>query len=95
VSVPFGEGESGVDFLGLEVKEVLVELLLEVEEDVVDLLGVGVALGAFLLVDLEESEFLKLVLLEDVAVHRQAVGNLVDLGELRGLVGEVTTKMIG
>lgn len=93
--LPSGEGEGGGDLLFLEVGEVDVELGLKIEEEVVDLLGVGVTTGTlFTLIGGELGELFDGVSLEQVAVHGESVSNVgAHLGEGAGLVGEVSTKI--
>jgi len=69
VGEPSGEGEGGGDFLGLEVNEVDVELVLKIDEEVVDLFGVGVTAQLLVIRGGELNELLDGVSLEEVAVH--------------------------
>lgn len=69
VGEPSGEGEGSSDFLGLEVGEVDVELSLKIEEEVVDLLGVGVTTQMLVLGGGQLGELLDGISLEKVAVH--------------------------
>ena len=67
----------------LEVGKVGFELLLKIEDEVVNLFGVGVSLGSLLLVDGELGELLDGVLLEKVAVELKLISDVlgVNLGE--------------
>jgi len=95
VGEPSGEGEGGSDFLGLEVDEVDVELVLKIDEEVVDLFGVGVTAQLLVIGGGELGELLDGVNLEEVAVHGESVGNVgADLDERAGLVGEVSTEIL-
>lgn len=96
VRKPSGKGESGGDLLLLEVGQVDVELVLKIDEEVVDLLSVGVTTQLLVtLVGGELGELLDGVSLEEVAVHRKSISDVgADLNEGAGLVGKVSTEIL-